>query len=312
MDPSVGFYRRFVAIGTTDYTTLLAELRAYAATITGATGSQWSETQYGAYDTTALFVILTHADGAQMFLHVANTILIHADNSYLGVSNTRPGRLQIAFKPSLSGGTFAAVTDSVNPADTSTYCADAGSFRFHVIYSNVSSYDQFWKDNVQLYTVIDKDSAYMWLTSGLRGSTTETMLIHADDAVGAPNFTSLNPGDTDKPFTLWDSSIFGGTLAGQFYDNGGTFREGGIVLTARTSGMTWATDGGQELMNVFRYEMTHATYGRKGLIDERVFCCIRSDSYGRHLLEKSGEDYRFLCWDQGPVFPWPTDEPVLW
>lgn len=313
MKPVIAMFviRGGTVLGAGDYAGILARLRTFCALVTDAVGSDWTETAYGTYNGNALYVELTHGDGAQMFFNVGPFL----DAANMEIVTAAVQRLLISFKPSQSGGTFATVTDTVNPVDTSTYCADAGAFLFQWLRSSTGGVDDaFIAADIFFRMVIDTESAYMWFTSTEDDNTTvKEMIIHADDAAGAPNFVSLEPGDTYKAFTIWGDGVIvqSGTERGQFRDSSGV-HQSGPVFSTREGNLNWATDLWRTGISLVRVELTHPTAGRKGIIDQRVYCRVRSDVYGRQLFHVPGTDYRMLHWDAGRCFPWPTDQPVMW
>jgi hypothetical protein len=292
---------------------MLAELRVFCALITGAAGSDWSETAFGTYNSNSIYVELSHTAGAQMLFVSATGV--DTGNMYAGAA-VSTYRLLVAFKPSsLSASPFPTIDDTTNPSDTPTYLSGVGSYLFHYLNAVDSPYFRWYQDDVIIRMVIDTESAYMWFTATENNNTTiECMLIHADDDGSAPNLMSVNPGDVNsRAFTLFRNGLLlqTGTFDGQFIDSGGTRRED-PVMTVRDGNLSWTTDLWRTGASVLRFELSHPTGGRKGIVDERVYCRMRDDLYGRQLFKVAGESYRMLHWDGGRVFPWPTDEPVIW
>jgi hypothetical protein len=270
----------------------------------------WTLTQSGTYSSgTASFGIATHDDGAQWMMIVGSANIIHTDNSYDGgTGNTNV--LRMAFKPSLSGASFATVSGAVNPHLTSTYVADAGSFLFKQGFDWNSGVN--FMNNGRLFMLADEESAFLSLLGHNEGGQRKWYLF-ADDAVGAPNWEDMfDPADTDKAIALYflTGTPTDGTSVTCEFHKGVTIYKSAVFATKmdQLGGIDYPLGG---LEPIDRFKVLESTIVCKGILDHRVIAAMRDAGTPELYRVKLDANLHYVHRDatDSGLMIWPADEP---
>lgn len=269
-------------------------------------------------DSTSDGTIYIDASSQVMFVSGSTNDYMRVDNTYNdGNIDGDVGHLLMSFKPGDSGDFYDPITDTVNPYDTSTYCDDAGAYRF------------FWLD-------ADNDNISDWygrMYFVVSDSTAELIILyHNYDAAQATWITLclvsafslfFDPSDTEDSLFL---SLTGGSsstsspLSNQmlaFKRSDGTRIEGGDVyyrdaLLAKEYEDTLNDGPIRERVVVTRAYDPDAswTQGRKGIVDPDKLSCVRSSLWSN--LTMSASSKYFISPASTVVIPWENGVPGMY
>ena len=284
--------------------------------------SNWSYAQY-VYDSNKTALILTHTSDAQIIMAWAATSTVVRNTNMYGGGSTASYTTYIAYKP-VNGLSYAAITDTINPYDTTTYCADAGSYTF--IKSFLSSGAS---DNIALYggffTVVVDDTdpnLFMFMTEPALSDNPDIgdLILCLDDGIseleeGGDSNTSIFGGVSTSQ-ALMDQTPKAVTQAGlkiQFQDSAGTViedgilspRQGDLITTTQRAGINQGYD--RDRVSVSSDTGAYAR-GRKGFMSVEMLSAIRGDAMRNVRMTCTSNHYLHL--DSGTVIPWESAPPL--